>query len=139
MRLTDLEPRLIRYETRIETYTVIVGDHETWRERGCPTEPRTGPVQYTVRAERLEDAQGIMFLCPVCFTANGGPVGTHLCEVTFANRGVLDTQGCHGREGKPTRWSVSGTSLEDLSTQPSILLEGGCNWHGYITNGEVST
>jgi len=30
--------------------------------------------------ESLEGAEGVSFLCPVCFTANGGPVGTHRIE-----------------------------------------------------------
>ena len=74
----------------------------------------------------------------MCFQQNGGAVGTHLCSVTFEGRGAQDHHGSHGKDGKPTRWSVSGTGFSDLTTSPSILLTAGCNWHGYITNGEVS-
>ncbi len=138
MRLTDLEPRFIRYEDRIETYNVVDGDPATWEERGKPTKEETGPRTYLVTAEVLDQAQGIYFLCPQCFKANGGAVGTHLCEVTFEGRGALDHQGTHNSKGQPVRWHVSGSGFGDLSTSPSILLEGGCGWHGYITKGDAT-
>jgi uncharacterized protein DUF6527 len=138
MKLLDLEPEFIRYETKQEPVNFCVGDPLTWRERGCPTESKISPVRYRHPVETLAEAQGIFFLCPVCFTKNKGPVGTHLCEVTFSGREVKDEDGVHGVDGKPTRWNVTGTGFIDLSTTPSILLIGGCGWHGYITNGEVT-
>lgn len=138
MRLTELEPHFVRYETKIEAFPIAVGDEATWRERGCPTEERIGPRQYTVPIDSFGEAQGIWFLCPKCFLANGGAKGTHCCDVTFADRGALPEQGSHGDNGEPTRWTVSGSNYEDLTTLPSILIKGGCGWHGYITNGEVS-
>lgn len=133
MKLTDLEPQFIRYESRIETWDVIEGDPATWRERGAPTKEVTGPRQYMVNVESLTEADGITFLCPKCFEENG-----HRCEVTFEGRGAADDQGTQGSDGTPTRWNVSGSGLKDLTTAPSILLVGGCAWHGFITNGEVS-
>lgn len=139
MRLTDLEPQFLRYEERVETWEVVDGDEATWRERGCPTKPVTGPRTYLPYVDNLYEAQAIHFLCPVCFRKNGGAVGTHWVEVSFADRGVLDYQGSHNDEGKPSRWTVSGTSYHDLTTTPSIFLKPpGCGWHGYITNGEVT-
>ena len=116
MKLTDLEPQFMRYET---------SDHE-----------------YLRHVDSLAEAQSVQFLCPVCFVKNNAPVGTHLIEVSFSDRGVLDHQGSHNREGAPSRWTVSGTGYADLTTLPSILVdpaEPACaGWHGYITNGEVA-
>lgn len=39
-------------------------------------------------------------------------------------------------------WNRTGDTFETLSLTPSILFDpakGGCGWHGYITNGEVSS
>lgn len=113
MRLTELEPQFMRYESR--------DGHE-----------------YTCPVAGLSEAQGLWFLCPKCFQQNGGSVGTHMCDVTFAGRGALDHHGSRNKDGKPTRWNVSGTDFDNLTTTPSIQIEGGCNWHGYITNGEVT-
>jgi hypothetical protein len=130
MRLTELDPKFYRYEDRFEGIPYI-----------APAGGNFGdPYQHTVRVpvEALEQAQCVWLLCPKCFLKNGGEVGTHGCEVTFEGRGVLDSQGSHNNQGKPTRWTVSGTGFDDLTTTPSVLLQGGCNWHGFITNGEVS-
>jgi hypothetical protein len=115
MRLSELEPQFMRYET---------SDH-----------------QYLRQVDSLAEAQGIQFLCPVCFAAHNGPIGTHYIEVSFANKGVLDHQGSHNREGNPSRWSVAGSGYSDLTTTPSILIDPAkpaCEgWHGFITDGEV--
>lgn len=114
MRLTELEPKFIRYEGRNIKHHL----------------PST------------TGAQGVMFLCPACFVKNKGAVGTHLIEVSFADRGVTDDQGSVNREGKPSRWSVSGTSYDNLTLTPSILIDpaGECcpGWHGFVTSGEVA-
>lgn len=136
MKLTELEPQFYRYETRVEEYTVVVGDPLTWKE-GDPTQQVTRPRQYKIPVETLAEAQGVCFLCPVCFVTNGGRIGTHLCEVTFEGRGAEPTQGTQNERG-PVRWTVAGTGVDDLTTTPSILLLGGCGWHGYITAGEVT-
>jgi hypothetical protein len=153
MRLVDLSPQFIRYESVVETYSVIDGDPATWDERGRPTVEKTGPREHMVFVGSLAEAQGIFFLCPKCFQENraklppdvqgreaieAAGVGVHSVQVTFANRGVPDDMGCHNAKGQPTRWEVSGSGFEDLSTTPSILIESGCGWHGFITNGEVS-
>lgn len=129
MRLVDLDPRLIRYEERPETWDIIDGPEETWRERGCPTKPFSGMRQYQPKADTIAEAQGIVFQCPVCKTTNG-----HYINVTFRDRGVPDHLGSHNRENKPSRWAVSGTSFEDLTLHPSVDV--GC-WHGWVTNGEA--
>lgn len=116
MKLDELEPQFMRYETRTED---------------CVRE-------YTIPVDSFAEAQGIWFLCPKCFAINSGPVGTHMVDCTFAGRGALDTQGSHGKEGKPTRWNASGSDYSNLSLTPSILIDGGCAWHGHVTNGEIT-
>lgn len=120
MKLSLLEPKFVRYETGRTIFATA--DHDGNFTVGVP----------------FASAQGIQFLCPLCFTKNVGPVGTHLCDVTFADRGVPDDLGSHNKEGKAVRWTVTGDTFENLTTTPSILLEGGCAWHGYITNGDVA-
>ena len=82
--------------------------------------------------DKLEDAQGVMFLCPKCFETNNGRVGTHSVLCWFKGRGVSDDE-----DPKPGRWAFAGNSIDDLTLVPSINLPGekGCQWHGFIRNG----
>lgn len=90
----------------------------------------------------VAEADGIDFLCPLCFEKNGGAVGTHHVMVTFADRNVPDEAGSRGKAG-PTRWTASGTGLDDLVLTPSILLnesqppEQGCHWHGFVGSSGI--
>lgn len=101
------------------------------------------PVRYSFHdVQTVAEADHIMFLCPICFAKNGGAKGTHSVMVSFAGRDVPDEAGTRDSEGKPSRWNVSGTSLDDLVLTPSILLdksqepERGCHWHGFVgSNG----
>jgi hypothetical protein len=137
VKLAELEPTFVRYELQVDTWTRVLGDPGTYKD-GDPTEEVTGPREHTILDVPFAEAQGIEFLCPKCFLSNGGAGGTHWCNVTFSDRGVADQLGAHNTAGKPTRWAVSGDRFENLTTTPSILLEGGCGWHGFITNGEIS-
>lgn len=90
----------------------------------------------------VAEADQVEFLCPLCFEKNGGSKGTHAIFVTFAGRTVPDEAGSRDSTGKPTRWSVSGNTLDDLVLTPSILLDQGreqslgCHWHGFVgSNG----
>ena len=77
-------------------------------------------------------ADGVIFLCPLCYAKNGGEVGTHSVLVWFAGRKVP-------AEVRPLpRWAVSGTSVDDLTLSPSIDLRGG-DWHGWVRNGEATS
>jgi hypothetical protein len=87
---------------------------------------------------KLEDAHGIYFLCPKCFTANGGPRGTHRVICWF--------RGCVPDEltPKPGRWTPGGRGLDDLTFVPgvpamavSVQLQGACWWHGHVRQGAV--
>lgn len=84
--------------------------------------------------ERVEEADGIMFVCPKCLEANGGDRrGVHSIICWEPNVPLTRSPG-------PGRWSLVGTSLDDLSLvagSSSIWLTSGCCWHGYVQRGEV--
>jgi hypothetical protein len=112
VKLTDLEPRFLRHES--DQGSVIFRPVET-----------------------IAEAQGIVFLCPVCFLKNGGAVGTHSVICWSRSRGVPDD----AKPG-PGRCRLDGTDFADLSLNEdpgsrSIALNGGCNAHFFITNGEI--
>lgn len=87
--------------------------------------------------KRMKGADGVTFLCPLCFRNNGGPVGTHIVICWFTH--VPLKEGDRDISPGPGRWNPSGTSLDDLTFVPpgstSVALRGGCNWHGFIENG----
>lgn len=112
LKLTDLEPQFLVYSEE---------DGGTFLR----------PV------DRIEDAQGVKFLCPKCFAANGGPKGTHAVICWSRSRGTPD-KAAPG----PGRWRLKGRGYDDLtlkadapSTARSVQLKGGCAWHGFITDG----
>lgn len=86
--------------------------------------------------ETLAEAHGIRFLCPKCFKDHGGAAGTHSVICWFADRGVPPTM-----HPLPGRWVPSGTGLDDLTFvgpgAASVLLSGGCGWHGFVKNGSA--
>lgn len=133
MRLLDLEPSFLRHA--VET----AGPHH-----GRPLPDGTtqwGGFDTDVFYEEtdLARADGVEYLCPLCFQKNGGAVGTHSLHTYFAGRGVPDHLG-KDSNGQTVRWTiVSGSGLHDLTLSPSILVKTGCGWHGFITNGEIIT
>lgn len=91
------------------------------------------------RQSEKAGAHGVKFLCPKCFANNGGPVGTHSVICWSRSAGAPEDM-----EPKPGRWKMDGTGLRDLTLngdQPggggarSVLLLGGCGWHGFINAG----
>lgn len=92
----------------------------------------TKPDSYT-RVAAIEQAQGVMFLCPTCFQKNGGDVGTHWILCWFVGRGVPDTE-----SPGPGRWTTQGTNFENLTLNPSVLLPGeGCGAHFFVRDGMI--
>lgn len=115
MKLTELEPQFLRHEEREGS-------------------------AYHVHVDSLAEAQGIWFLCPKCFAANGGPVGTHGVICWSRSRGAPESA-----VPGPGRWTLEGTGYHDLTLNGdppgaarSVLLTGGCGWHGHVTKGEVT-
>lgn len=93
---------------------------------------RIDPNGHYQVVEQLRDAHGVMFLCPKCYQANGGAVGTHSVRAWFARKGVPA-----GLLPAP-RWTATGTTVADLTLTPSIHLRGkSCGWHGHVTSGSA--
>lgn len=103
---------------------------------------------YREHVVELAEADGIMFLCPVCYAKNGGPVGTHRVMCWFDGKVPSKEQ------PGPGRWKPgdASTGIDNLTFVPhdyvdddgqtkhrtqSVLLLGGCRWHGYVTDGHV--
>ena len=74
----------------------------------------------------IEEANGVIFDCPKC--------GRH--SILVWDRSIPR----HIEPG-PGRTTMTGTSLEDLTLDPSIDLsqsEVGCKWHGFVKQGNVT-
>jgi len=105
-------------------FLALTDEPRTWRRLG----------------DSMAGADGITFLCPACFAANGGPRGTHAVICWFRGRVPDDLPPV------PGRWTPAGTGLDDLTFVPgdppmatSVLLTGpGCGWHGFVTNGSAA-
>ena len=86
------------------------------------------------RIDTVAEADGILFLCPVCFQKNGGSVGTHsvICWSPKIGQNVPPT---------PGRWNLVGSGYDDLTLvagSSSVALTGdGCKAHFFIRNGEI--
>lgn len=99
--------------------------------------------------EDMRDAQGVMFQCPKC--AQGKPTGeedgrkfvagAHSIICWFMHP-INSQQVPDEASPKPGRWIAAGTGLDDLTfvgpNAASVLLTGGCNWHGFVKNGEAT-
>src|SRR5262245_10080975 len=103
--LRELEATLCRHERRMEMRSYSIGDPKN----PTGTEERIGPVNYIITVKKFRNAQGVRFLCPLCFKKNGGPVGTHEVVCWSRSRGVPEDV----RPG-PGRWRLVGTSIDDL-------------------------
>ncbi len=83
------------------------------------------------------EADGVYYLCPICFRSNSGPIGTHGVQCWFVGR-VPDWV-----NPSPGRWNPSGTGIDDLTFVPpgqtSVQLVGGCNAHFNIVSGRVES
>jgi hypothetical protein len=102
-------------------------------------EGRAKPARLYLKVDKIEDAQGVEFLCPVCFIANKGVVGTHGVICWSKSRGVPGDE-----DPKPGRWTLEGNSLGNLTlgcepgkSRSVLLLGDGCKAHFFVTNGEV--
>lgn len=82
----------------------------------------------------VENCDGIRFLCPKCFMANKGPIGTHaiICWKPHVPQTIPPI---------PGRWNFEGNLIENLTLRAgssSILLQGErCKAHFFIKNGMI--
>lgn len=86
------------------------------------------------QVDALAEADGIRFLCPKCFEANGkSDIGVHSI-VCWRPRVAADWV------PGPGRWEFLGTGLDDLTLvagSSSIALQGGCAAHFFVRVGEI--
>lgn len=131
--LRELEAEFIRYEKQI-------ADEDHGRTLPDGTKQYGGFEIDVLIPTEFNQAQGIMFLCPLCFKNNGGPINTHSVHVSFANRGNIPlTAGSVNDKGEPSRWEIiGGSGLDDLQLSPSIFTKlSPCQWHGFIGHAGV--
>lgn len=139
MRLIDLDACFLRREIKIEPIRRVKAAVYTARPSGPFTdadiEEIVGEQVYLPTVEKLAEADGVMYLCPLCFKNNGGAIGTHRVLNWFVGKVPDDV------DPKPGRWNPSGTGLHDLTFvgpgAVSVLLTGGCGWHGFVSNGNA--
>lgn len=103
MRLTDLEP----------AFRTITEPGRTCQEH-----------------DDIATADGLRFLCPKCFEANGGAVGTHSVVCWRPHVPPTETPG-------PGRWQIVGTGYGDLTLSPSVLITSGCMAHFFVRHGAI--
>lgn len=133
MRLIDLSPRFYRHSIQpADEHVGRPGPDGTIQWGGWPQNVFT-PTTSIAEADR------VMFLCPKCFTDNGGSVGTHKIAIDFIGRGTPDEACIHNDQGQPVRWSFTGTCLEDLALSPSIQILSSCAWHGFVYADRIET
>jgi len=112
-------------------------------------------VGFSRLGDRVVDGvQGILFQCPKCAeglergeeTDEDGTVrhfvrGAHSILCWFTNP-VNAERVPDDADPKPGRWTFSGTSIDDITfigpAAASVLLTGGCGWHGFVNNGEAA-
>ncbi len=83
--------------------------------------------------DSVSEADGVMFQCPACFEANGGPVGTHSIVCWAPSVPLTFSPG-------PGRWNLRGSSIDDLELvagSSSVKLTGGCEAHFHVRGGRV--
>lgn len=133
MRLRDLEARLTKYSEPISTWKRLKPGIDPLRGNWTDDdfEEVTGPKGVFTPVETLAEADGIWFLCPKCFATDH-----HSVSVGFSGIATPGTYG-HNKAGQPVLWNMSGTCIDDLVLTPSIQLEGGCNWHGFLGSNGV--
>lgn len=132
MRLRELNAKFLRHEFKREVKTFRAEDGSDYQKEV--------DAEYYITVDTLAEADGVEFLCPVCFHKNCGRVGTHGVICWFVGK-VPDSVA-----PGPGRWTPEGTGLDDLTFVPgnpakaiSVFLTGeGCKWHGYVRNGEAT-
>lgn len=86
---------------------------------------------------KFSEADGIIFRCPKCYAKEGSLHGVHSVLTWFRHRANVTLDVTPG----PSRWEAlcHGETFETLTLAPSIRLTSGCEWHGFIRNGETLT
>lgn len=139
LRLTvELEAYFVAREVRISKRLQVRAASRALRPHGPfdanDYEEIDAEVETWRHVDTLAEADGVSFSCPKCYRDKPG--GQHHVLCWFEGR-VPD----HAQPG-PGRWKPSGTGLADLTfvgpRAASVLLQGGCRWHGFVKNGEAT-
>lgn len=76
---------------------------------------------------QIGEANGLLFDCPLC--------GKH--SVLCWDRTIPPDI-----PPKPGRWTITGSSLDDVTLNPSVNLnvrpDSACKWHGWVRNGDAT-
>ncbi len=78
----------------------------------------------------IDEADGLMFLCPLCFERNGGASGTHTIICWRPRVSVMVSP-------SPGRWEFEGAGLKNLTLVSSVEIPNGCGAHFWVRNGVV--
>lgn len=86
--------------------------------------------------DTLAEADGIWFKCPLCFKSE--TEYAHPVRIGFRGKATPGSYGCNNK-GEPVLWELNpkSTGLDDLVLTPSIQIQGGCNWHGFVGSNNV--
>jgi hypothetical protein len=116
VKLTELDPQFV-----------------CWTQENWPD--AQGKYCYN-QVDSIAEANGVIFLCPLCFVANQrSNIGVH--SICCWAPGVPQHEHLVG----PGRWSMSGTGYADLTlsaSSSSISVTSGCKAHFFIRNGEIT-
>jgi hypothetical protein len=137
--LRDLNACFIRREVRVEPYRRVRAEVYAARPLGPfeegDIEEVVGDVVYLQTVDSLTEADGLFYLCPKCFAANGGPIGTHSVLNWFVGHVADDV------DPKPGRWVPSGSGIDIITfigpAAASVLLTSGCKAHYFVRNGAI--
>lgn len=112
--------------------------------------------------DQVIGAQGILFQCPSCAAGKDVVadderagrryvVGAHYIEVLFSNPvgaslAPADAGPVGADHTSHPRWTMSGSSLDDLTITPSINCDipgkngepSVCKFHGFVKNGDAA-
>ena len=103
------------------------------------------PARGWEETDQLDGADGVWFWCPCGYGKPEYPLDgprPHGVIVSFSNpRGCAPAPadaGSQSRNGGPSRWQMSGTSLADLTLLPSVDVGTPSCWHGWVQGGVVT-
>ena len=139
MKLRDLDAVLIRSTSRVGSVKVVKPGIDP--QRGNWTEDDFITVERMQHSwnevDSIAEAHGIQFNCPKCSDGERGHIVICWSRSAGAPEDIPPL---------PGRWSLHGTSIYDLTldgdvgnanSNRSVQLQGGCNAHFHVTNGEI--
>lgn len=133
MRLRELEAQLTKHSAPMATWKRLKPGIDPLRGNWTDDDfyDFTGPRDIFTPVATLAEADGIWFVCPKCAATD-----RHEVRIGFSGKAVPGSYG-YNKKGEPVLWAMSGNGIDDLVLTPSIQLEGGCNWHGFVGSNGV--